>query len=279
MRRHAPLILLLAALGAAPAAASEWSDAVAPTPGTPQVIGNTGNGCIAGAMALPADGPGFQTIRMSRRRYFGHPDTVAFVAALGRAAHRAGLADFYVGDMAQPRGGPMLESHVTHQNGLDVDIWFNLDPKPSLPPAAREDVSLPSMLLPDKSAVDPARFGAAQVTLLRLAARDSRVDRILVNPAIKRALCQGAGGAGSGDRAWLRTLRPWYGHDDHFHVRLKCPAGSPLCEDLPPPPPGEGCDPAIFAWWETELARPKVPSPPRPPLALPAACRAIAAQP
>jgi len=168
----------------------------------------------------------------------------------------------------------MVSGHAAHENGVDVDIWFNLDPKPALPPEAREEVELPSMVLPDKSDIDRSRFGEGQVRLLRLAANDPRVDRIFVHPAIKRALCQGFGNAGDGDTGWLHRIRPWYGHDEHFHVRLSCPAGSPDCVGQPAVPPGDGCD-ASLDWWFTHppAAAPTTPPPPRPPL--PKACAAL----
>ena len=198
-----------------------------PTAGPARIIGGPANGCISGAARLPPDGVGYQAIRLSRHRNFGHPETVAFVQRLGKSAAAAGLAPFYVGDMAQPRGGPMTSEHAAHENGVDVDIWFNLDEKPTLAPDAREEVDLPSMVLPDKSDIDRDRFGKKQVDLLRLAASDGRVDRIFVHPTIKRALCQGFGGARDGDATWIHKIRAWYGHDGHFHVRLSCPASSP----------------------------------------------------
>jgi penicillin-insensitive murein DD-endopeptidase len=276
MRRIAIAAVAAAAipawLGAAPpswaAAQSPWGAVAAPSAGHMQVVGGPASGCIAGAAALPVDGAGYSAIRLSRNRFYGHRDTVAFVARLGLAAQAAGLAPFYVGDMAQPRGGPMSSGHGSHQNGLDVDIWFNLDAKPALPPAAREIVDLPSMVLPDRSGIDKQRFGARQVTLLRLAAGDPRVDRIFVNALIKRTLC------GLPDHAWLHKLRPWYGHDDHFHVRLSCPADSPSCVGQAPVPPGDGCD-ASLDWW-LQLRPPTVPPVPQPPRPkLPAMCAAI----
>src|SRR6266702_36866 len=208
---------------AASTLSDEWGRVLTPTAGPTRIIGGPANGCIAGAAQLPPDGIGYQAIRLSRHRYYGHPETVAFVERLGKRAAAAGLAPFYVGDMAQPRGGPMTWGHAAHENGVDVDIWFNLDPKPALPPDAREEVELPSMVLPDRSDIDPSRFGESQVRLLRLAASDDHVDRIFVHPTIKRALCQGFGGAGDGDSSWLHRIRAWYGHDEHFHVRLSCP--------------------------------------------------------
>ncbi|HVA11836.1 MAG TPA: penicillin-insensitive murein endopeptidase [Stellaceae bacterium] len=257
---------------AAAAHASPWSDQQTPSPGPARSIGKTAAGCLAGAEALPLDGPGFQAIRLSRSRYFGHPETVSFIEALGRAAAAASLAPLYVGDMSQPRGGPMPNGHASHQSGIDVDIWFNLDPKPVLAPAAREDVPLPSMLTADGKAIDPAHFDRRQVTLLRLAASDPLVDRMFVNPAIKRALCRGVDGAAEGDRSWLHRIRPWYGHEAHFHVRLRCPADSPDCVTQAPVPPGDGCD-ASLAWWFEP--HPPTPATPAHTPILPAACRKL----
>jgi len=266
-------ILLAPALGlAASSPTDEWGRVLTPTPGPARIIGSPANGCIAGAARLPPDGAGYQAIRLSRHRNYGHPETVAFVERLGKAATAAGLAPFYVGDMAQPRGGPMTSGHAAHENGVDVDIWFNLDPKPALPPEAREEVELPSMVLADHSDIDRERFGERQVRLLRLAASDAHVDRIFVHPTIKRALCQGFGHAQDGDTGWLHRIRPWYGHDEHFHVRLSCPASSPDCVGQAPVPPGGGCD-ASLDWWFQPHEAPTAPPPPRPPL--PKACTAV----
>ena len=269
------LVALLPLLALAPARASVWSDEQTPFPGAADSIGKPAAGCLAGARSLPFDGPGYEVIRLSRHRYFGNPATINFVETLGRKATAAGLPPFYVGDMSLPRGGPMPNGHASHETGIDVDIWFNLDPKPAMPPAAREDVPLPSMLTANGKALDPAQFSARQVSLLRLAATDPRVDRIFVNPVIKRALCQGQFGAAVGERSWLHRLRPWYGHDDHFHVRLACPAGSSDCVGQAPVPAGDGCDASLAWWFEPRQPQPKAPAgPPRPPV-LPAACQRL----
>ena len=52
------------------------------------------------------------------------------------------------------------------------------------------------------------------------------MQRIFVNAAIKKALCREA----KGDRYWLCKVRPMYGHDYHFHIRIKCPPGAGECE-------------------------------------------------
>ena len=259
-------------------ASNDWSVIRDPTPGAAQAIGATANGCLSGGVQLPADGQGYEVIRLSRRRYFGHSETVDFIAGLGHRAQAAGLPVFYIGDMAQPRGGPLPFGHASHQTGLDVDIWFTLDTKPGLSPAAREEPDLPSMILPGPPPrIDPAHFGRRQVSLLRLAAADPRVDRIFVNPVIKLALCHGFGGATDKGIDWLRTLRPWWGHDDHFHVRLRCPDTSPDCEPQKPIPDGDGCDAGLEDWTH-HLVPPKASPEPRAPKIIPAACAAVMAQ-
>jgi len=262
-------------LVAVPARPSAWSDQTVPSSGPADSIGKPAAGCLAGAARLPFDGPGYQVIRISRDRYFGNPETVRFVQDLARKSKAAGLADFYVGDLSLPRGGPMPNGHASHETGIDVDIWDNLEPKPLLLPPDRENVPLPSMLTANGKALDLTRFSARQVTLLRLAATDPRVDRIFVSPVIKRALCQGEFSAAVGDRSWLHRLRPWYGHDDHFHVRLACPAGSTDCVRQAPVPAGDGCD-ASLAWWfqPRPQPQPQAAPPPRRPI-LPAACQKL----
>jgi penicillin-insensitive murein endopeptidase len=255
-----------------------WSLVETPTPAPAKAIGGTANGCLAGGVRLPADGPGYEVIRLTRHRYFGHGDMVDFVEGLGKRAQAAGLPLFYVGDMAQPRGGPLPFGHASHQTGIDVDIWFTAATKPGLSEAAREEPPLPSMIIPgDTPRLDPTQFGRGQVVLLRLAADDPRVDRIFVNPVIKLAMCRGFGDATVGGSAWLQRLRPWWGHDDHFHVRLRCPDNSPDCEPQKPIPEGDGCDASVEDWTH-HLTPPKPPAGPRMPKIMPAACQALVKQ-
>jgi penicillin-insensitive murein endopeptidase len=246
-----------------------WGTVRGPLPGPPRIIGGTALGCIAGAVALPLDGPGWQAVRVSRNRHWGHPALLGFLGEFTREARARGLPTLWIGDMGQPRGGPLPYGHASHQTGLDVDIWLELSPKPALPPAAREDISVPSLVLPDESGIDPRIWQPRHAELIRLAAEMPGLDRVLVNHAIKRELCRLNPGA-----PWLRRVRPWRGHDSHMHVRLRCPTGQPDCKDQPPPPPGDGCD-ASLAWWLTPEARRPWPRQPGPPPLLPVACAAV----
>ncbi|QGU32351.1 penicillin-insensitive murein endopeptidase [Thermochromatium tepidum] len=244
MRAIRPVLALSLGLLTAQPSASPWGEVRSPSSGMTQVIGSAANGCIGGAYALPETGPGYVSIRRDRNRYYGHPDLIRFITDLGRAQRQRGARLVMIGDLSQPRGGPMPSSHRSHQNGLDVDIWFTLADSPAAARQLMDDrPDPPSMVAPDGRTVSE-HWGPSQFALIESAARHPRVDRLFVNAAIKQELCRRA----RGDRTWLRKVRPWWGHDAHFHVRLACPADSPSCEDQSPIPPGDGCGEDL-AWW------------------------------
>ena len=245
----------------------------APAPGTPEPLGSYARGCLAGAAALPETGPGWQAMRLGRNRNWGHPAVIAFIGRLSEAARESGWPRLYVGDISQPRGGPMLGGHASHQIGLDADIWLRIPGDALLSRAQREEISSVSMVGANRLSVN-SQWGPAQHQLIKAAASDPAVARIFVNAAIKKALCEAEP---DGDRDWLRKVRAWWGHDSHFHVRLNCPAEAAGCEAQEPPIPGDGCGEEL-AWWFTDEALHPKPSPPKPELTLndlPEACRGV----
>lgn len=243
-----------------------------PAPGPLHIIGSQASGCFAGGVQLPPEGPGFQTIHPSRSSFWGAPSTIARIQILGGQVRAAGLGDLYIEDISRPRGGPLPGGHVSHQLGLDADVGLDIRLKRVLSLAEREAVELISVVRPDRRGVDPVHWTPEVVTLLRLAAGLPEVDRILINPAIKRQLCNEV----QGDRSWLRLMRPWYGHAAHMHIRFRCPADQLDCIQAAPPPPGDGCD-ATLQWWFDQLDAPPSakPSAPQRPPPLPPACRAV----
>src|ERR1700716_1513121 len=211
-----------------------------------RVVGFYAKGCIAGAEALPIDGETWQGMRLSRNRNWAHPKMVALLERLAAKAHKdAGWPGILVGDMSQPRGGPMFTGHASHQVGLDADIWLTPMPKHQLSRNEREEMSAVMMVRADRLDIDPTVFTPGHLAVIRAAAQEPSVQRIFVNAPIKQALWRGA----QGDRSWLSKVRPMYGHDYHFHIRIKCPAGSSECESQPEPSEGEGCGTSDLAYW------------------------------
>ncbi|HIJ64093.1 MAG TPA: penicillin-insensitive murein endopeptidase [Rhodospirillaceae bacterium] len=267
MKLIVSVVLLLAAT---PVAAADGVP-ITPAPGPARAIGGAANGCLAGGVAMPLSGPGWEVLRPERNRFWGHPALVGFLAET--AGRTARLGRLLIGDMAQPRGGHMAYGHGSHQTGIDADILYRLADGP-LTAEERARPAMDEVLM--RGVPDPARWGTAQVNLLKVFALDPRVERIFVNAAVKRALCADAGA----DRAWLARLRPWWGHAEHFHVRLRCPAEDRDCLPGPPIPPGDGCGPELAWWFTPEATTPAAkpgPAKPRPPL--PAACGAVMAAP
>ncbi len=230
-----------------------------PAPMEPHAIGGYAKGCLAGAEALPANGIGWQTMRLSRNRYWGHPELIDFIERLAKdTKEKDGWTGLLVGDLTQPRGGPMPGGHASHQVGLDVDIWLKPAPKKTLTNKERENVSAVSMIK-SRSEINPKTWTTKHAKLLRRAASDKKVARIFIHPAIKKQMCDWSKGQ-KDSSSWMSKLRPWYGHHYHFHVRLRCPQGDHSCTNQPAPPPGPECG-AKLAWWLSDKPYRHVPKP------------------
>ena len=247
---------------------------------SPAPLGFYSRGCQAGGTQLAETGPTWQAMRLSRNRNWGQPVTVDFLQDLSRfAATLPGWEGLYVGDISQPRGGPMTSGHASHQTGLDADIWLKPVTSLSLSRAQREEISSDRMDRTSGAYINGS-WTPQHEALVKAAASDPRVARIFIFPGAKVAMCRNA----TGDRSWLNKVRPWYGHNYHFHVRLKCPAGARNCEDQAPPPAGDGC--ADAQAWVNNILNPPPPDPNAPAPAprrdltmaqLPAQCAAVAA--
>jgi penicillin-insensitive murein endopeptidase len=248
-----------------------------------RAIGSYARGCMAGAAALPIDGESWQVMRLARNRNWGHPELIAYLEKLARSVPKlTGWPGLLVGDISQPRGGPMLTGHASHQIGLDADIWLTPMPKQKLDRDDRENMSAVNMARADWRDVDPKNWTPAHTRLIKAAASEPRVERIFVNPALKVALCREAGS----DRDWLKKVRPMWGHNYHFHIRMSCPAGMAGCSGQEPPDFGDGCGAELNGWIERQykaIFHPPPPRPgpkpkPKPPMsldALPAECRQV----
>lgn len=276
MLRHITVLLPLIALLSAPAASAspvkyDFGARKAPAATlAPAPHGSYAQGCLAGGEALPITGPigangapRWQAMRLSRNRNYGHPEMMAFIERLSVRAQAIGWPGLFVGDISQPRGGPMTSGHRSHQIGLDADIWMRPGKAQELSRRDREDIGSFSVVRPDKNGVN-GNWTPEHSQVLKAAALDPAVARIFVNPAIKKQLCREADAVSDiHQRAWLRKIRPWYGHDAHFHVRLTCPEGATGCFNQAPPPGGDGCG-GTLDWWFSDEARNPKPDPNKP---------------
>ncbi len=231
--------------------------------------GGYAKGCLAGGVELPENGATWQAMRLSRNRNWGHPELIDYLKDLSKKVSRIrGWDGLYIGDLSQPRGGPMLTGHRSHQIGLDADIWMLPPDRLNLTRKEREDLSSISVRTKDLRGVNK-NWTRGHHEVLKAAASDPRVARIFVTAPAKLRMCRDE----KGDRKWLRKIRPWWGHHYHFHVRLSCPKGARGCVNQAPPPPGDGCKDAV--WWVTTALEPPdpnkpkpAPKPPKPPLTL-----------
>lgn len=256
-----------------------------PSLGKAMAIGYYPRGCLQGGVALPVNGPTWQVMRLSRNRNWGHPSLVKFLENFApRAAKATGWKGILVGDMSQPRGGPTPFGHMSHQTGLDVDVWFMPMPSHVLNKDEREKTSAINLVASDWKHIDPKTWTPQHAAFIRTAAEQPEVERVLVNAAIKKEMCRM-----QGDKhpEWMDKVRPWYAHHDHIHVRLECPPGSPNCRKQPSVPGDHGCGKGLDYWFSDKVLGPKkktADKPRKPPkpvtLAdLPPACKTVLAAP
>ena len=269
------------AVAAEPLAKTLFGAQKLPAVAAPQSIGFYSKGCFAGGVGIAPDGQHWQVMRQSRNRRWGHPRLIELIEALSQKAAKDGWNGLLIGDISQPRGGPMTTGHASHQVGLDADIWLMPMPAGRFTEAERETVSAVSMLKKGALTVDDRKWTPRHATLLRDAASFPEVERIFVHPGIKKKLCDTV----TGDRSWLGKIRPYWGHDSHFHLRIGCQPGSPGCKPQPAIGRGDGCDTSLDWWFTDEPWRPATgPQKPRPRdvmtmASLPKECRAVLAAP
>ena len=245
------LALLMMAAPNAEAEKTKWAAAKKPAAGTPSAIGGYSSGCVRGAVKMPMHGPGFEVMRPSRRRNYGHPLLVEYLKTIASKINAGKVGPIMVGDLGQPMGGPSPRGHASHQSGLDVDIWFwhpQIAERRHLKKSERRSINNRKVVNP-KTKEFTTDWSDNVTELLRIAASEPEVAKVLVNPLIKQRLCE----EGKLDTETLRVIRPWYGHADHMHVRLRCPKEDAHCISQKENPKGDGCD--TLHWWFDEEAQ------------------------
>jgi len=171
-----------------------------------RAIGLPQAGRLVRGTQLPSRGPGFTTwdpiTRRSPSRAWrrnGTDDLVRMVLAVAgryRAAEPAALP-MLVGDLSRPRGGDFGRrfgsiGHATHQNGLDVDVYYpRRDGRPTVP----------------KTPAQVERRLAQRLVDLFV---DAGAQTVLVGPNV-------------GLRGPPGVVEPFPNHDNHLHVRIANP--------------------------------------------------------
>lgn len=211
-----------------------------PVEGKTEAIGEYALGCLQGAQTFNGNEKGLHLSQMKRGRYWGHPDLIKLLTKAGEDFYKSNKT-LIIGDLSQSRGGPTLTGHNSHQNGLDVDIWFKM-------PGAKEELSLRILETEDMKPV--VELDEDQIKLVKYFSQDTSVERIFINAAFKKKLCESKKLTADEHH----KLRAWWGHDDHIHVRLKCPAENTSCISQKPIPAGDGCGEDLN-WWFTEEAK------------------------
>lgn len=214
------------------------------------IYGNYTAGCIKKSVPL-TETSHLKIMRPQRNHFWGHSVLINYLNDLSNRVAQTPWNGLLVGDLSQKDGGPLVNGHASHQIGLDADLW--LLPMPVIPLTIDEKKykSAFSYVTPDMKIREP--WGDLQRNFILSAAEDNRVERIFINAALKKDLCDNIT-PNSPHYAFLSKIRPWYGHDAHIHVRLKCPIGSNYCIPQAPPPLSSGCD-ASLNWWFSEEAR------------------------
>ena len=224
---------------------AQWARVRTPSAGVTSSEGTYAAGCLAGAHKIDNDGSGFATMRLSRHHNYGAPELISYIDSLSVQLRTQKLPLLLVGDLGAPRGGPMETGHNSHQIGLDVDLWLMMSAKrPTL--AQRESWSATSFVVKRKKL--KSTWSAIQAKLVATAASFDSVNRIFVSPPIKQYFCKHFA-----DAPWLYRLRPWWGHEEHIHVRLNCPTGSTSCvPQAPLNPQDNGCGSELEWWFSKE---------------------------
>ena len=164
-------------------------------------VGLPYGGTLLDGTQLPVDGPSWVTWNPVTDRTPNAPDrlygnertihAIVTVTEAYRAAHPR-AARVVIGDISREGGGPMADEHVSHQNGLDVDVYF-----PRL----------------DRTLRAPLASG--------------EIDRHLAQDLLDRFVAAGAQmvfvGYSTGLHGPAGVVIPYPGHEYHMHVRFPRP--------------------------------------------------------
>ncbi|HUK44553.1 MAG TPA: penicillin-insensitive murein endopeptidase [Gaiellaceae bacterium] len=164
-------------------------------------VGLPYDGRLIDGTQLPVEGPNWVTwdpvtdsVPNAPIRLYGNEHTIRAIISVVDAYRAANptAPRVVVGDISLRGGGPMTDEHVSHQNGLDVDVYY------------------------------PRRDGE-----LRAPVAADQIDLALAQDLVDRFVAAGAQmifvGFGTGLHGPSGIVIPYPNHEYHMHVRFPAP--------------------------------------------------------
>ncbi len=204
-------------------------------------VGFYTDGSLEEGGCIPAEGEGYMQLYRDVNNIFATRPLLNMITEAGREMNEKypGRDRLQVEEMSASEGGE-IDGHASHENGLDVDIQFyKRDGVEHIPTG--QQYYAPSMVV--GNAVSPNFDLERNWELMKTLHRHGNVQRIFIDTKLKNALCNYARSTGdfAANTRVLRSLQHQTNHQDHIHVRLRCPAGNNRCVPQGEPPPGHGC--------------------------------------
>ncbi len=178
--------------------------------------------------------------RQDRKSYFGTYELVQLISVMAKKLFSLSPnTPMWIHDLSGSKGRIPGTSHKSHANGTDADIAYILS-----------DDSGASHF---RNIVNGGRARdldiSTQWKMFKYTVSTGWVDRIFVDPAVKREMCQFTSTLQESgiEREWtkvtLKRLIHRYtsgplvtGHNNHFHMRIACSSVQRLCRNMVDPP-------------------------------------------
>jgi penicillin-insensitive murein endopeptidase len=130
---------------------------------------------------------------------------------------------------ASSKTGGVQPPHAAHQNGTDMDIRY-----------LRDNEKEPSDIVEGRR-ISKNFLVKEQWLLFKKAFETKNVEMIFVDRVVKSAICAEAlrsrdytrGADNTPAAEWLKHIQHWDGHENHFHIRVRCSDDDPRCRRVP----------------------------------------------
>jgi penicillin-insensitive murein endopeptidase len=185
--------------------------------------------------------PGFRILYPEKKTSFGTSGMLAMLVDMGKYVKKSFDGYILTVNTITTKNGGLQKGHQSHQTGIDADIAYLF---------SKEDLQ--------------AKFTAAVVSgrprqewmvqeqwqMFKYLVKTGNIDRIFVDTAVKKTLCEYSSKAGelrdqqnSDAFQTLRRLSPEKSHINHFHMRLRqdCPSHEPRCFQMVEPKNSTNC--------------------------------------